>query len=220
MAKEKEEEEEVIEAPNTSVATINSSFEIDPEDIDIPRINVTQKMSDSDAPTGSVVYDKKYWIAEAETPLKVIAVAAQKGWREDIPFDDEDIPRIAWSREQANSIEADSAYDMTEFAEITLLIQQPEDCHEDAAGALQIPLGAHSYALGKINVAKNAYRSTFKRLATFAALNAGVPLHTKVWSFTSEVITRGKYTWFTPSLTVTKAEPDADVAAFVANFTG
>ena len=213
---------EVTEAPKNDLAPtpVNSSFEIDPEDIDIPRINVTQKMSQSDSPVGSVVYDKTYAIAEPETPLDVIPVAAQKGWREDIPFDDDDVPRIAWNKEQADTIRNDSEYEMTEFAEITLLVKQPADCDEEAAEAFQIPLGDSNYALGKINVAKNAYRSTFKRLATFAALNSGVPLSAKVWAFSSESITRGKYTWFTPNLVVTKNVPDAAAAEFVTKFAG
>ena len=63
---------EVTEAPKNDLAPapapVNSSFEIDPEDIDIPRINVTQKMSQSDSPVGSVVYDKTYAI-ETRNPV-------------------------------------------------------------------------------------------------------------------------------------------------------
>jgi hypothetical protein len=107
---------------------------------------------------------------------------------------------------------------MTEFAEITLLMRQPEGSDND--DAFQLPIGDHNYALGKINVGKNAYRSTYKRLATFAALQSGIPIHSKVWNFVSEELSKGKYTWFNPSLTVTKEEADEDITAFVKNFLG
>jgi hypothetical protein len=104
---------------------------------------------------------------------------------------------------------------MTEFAEITLLMRAPDNEDDDA---FQLPIGDHSYALGKINVGKNAYRSTYKRLATFAAFQSGIPIYSKVWNFVSEELTKGKYTWFNPSLTVTKEETNKDVTAFVKNF--
>jgi hypothetical protein len=104
---------------------------------------------------------------------------------------------------------------MTEFAELTLLIQQPEESSD--VDAYQLPIGDHNYALGKINVGKNAYRSTYKRLATNAALT-GQAIHNKIWNFTSEELTKGKYTWFNPTLTATVETVDDSVASFVNNF--
>lgn len=215
----KTQNNEIVETEsNTSLSANVSGIEIDVEDIEIPRINICQKMSSSDAPVGSILYDKTYEIAGPETPVKVIAVAAQKGWRENIPFDEEDVPRIAWTKQQADAIEANSDWDMTEFAEITLLIRQPEEGVND--DAFQLPIGDHCYALGKINVGKNAYRSTYKRLATFAALQSPKAIHEKIWNFTSEELSKGKYTWFNPSLTVSKEQTDGEVLAFVKNFLG
>ena len=204
-----------IEKPANALSASNG-FEIDPSDLDIPRINVVQKMSESDAPVGSILFDKRYVLAEPDATLRVVPVTAQKGWREDIPFDEEDIPQIAWTKEQADAIEADSDWGMLEFAEITLLIEKPEDCEDD--GAYQIPIGDKDYAIGKINVSKNAYRSTFKRLATFMAINQSTPVSGRVWSFSSEQITRGKYTWYNPTLVATKEETPEEVAVFTQKF--
>lgn len=206
----------VAEAANTAVSTNVVQPHFDAEDIDIPRINLVQKMSQIDAPTGAIVLDKTHVLAEAETPIDVTIVAAQKGWRENIPFDDEDVPRIAWSKEQADAIEMDSDYDMIEFAEITLLVKQPEDHDDDEA--YPFPIGGSNYAMGKINVSKNAYRSTFKRLATFAAFNKSVPLNSRTWTLTSEVLSKGKYTWHNPSLSITKNGTDDAVTEFLSNF--
>jgi len=216
MAKTKENEIVETEA-NTALSTNVTGIEIDVEDIEIPRINICQKMSSSDAPVGSILYDKTYEIAAPDTPVKVIPVVAQKGWREDIPFDEDEVPKIAWTKEQAEHIKSESDWGMTEFAELTLLIRQPEEGVND--DAFQLPIGDHNYALGKINVGKNAYRSTYKRLATNAALS-GIPIYSKLWNFTSEELSKGKYTWFNPSLTATKEETDDSVDSFVKNFLG
>jgi hypothetical protein len=208
-------QEIVVTETNTSVSRNVSGIEIDIEDIEIPRINLIQKMSKSDAPVGSILFDKMYEIGPPETAIKTVVVTAQKGYRENIPFDEEEIPRIAWSKEQSDEIAAESEWAMTEFAEITLLMRAPDNEDDDA---FQLPIGQHSYALGKINVGKNAYRSTYKRLATFAAFQSGIPIYSKVWNFVSEELTKGKYTWFNPSLTVTKEETNKDVTAFVKNF--
>ena len=196
---------------------VNIGIEVDPSDIDIPRINVSQKMSQGDSPVGSIVWDRSHVIAGPNEPVKAIAVLAQKGWRENIPFEEDEVPRIAWSKQESDSISADSDWEMTEFAEITLLIQQPEDAVDTTAFSLSI--GEHKYALGKINVGKNAYRSTYKRLATFAGLQS-IPISSVVWNFVSEELSKGKYTWFNPSLTSTQEVTDEAVINFIQNFGG
>lgn len=203
-----------VTEPTNALAIAQS--DIDPADLDIPRINVIQKMSESDHPTGAIVYDKRCILADAETPLKVIPVAAQKGWRENIPFEEDEVPRIVWTKEAAEELESDSDWGTIEFAEITLLVEKPEDCEDDEA--YQLPIGDKDYAIGKINVAKTAYRSTYKRLVTFAAFNAGTPVTSKVWSFVSEPYSKGKYTWFNPSLTSTKEDAPEAVVAFASKF--
>ena len=57
---------------------------------------------------------------------------------------------------------------MLEFADITLAIEKPEKTEVDAAFPFY---WGQVLALGRINVAKDAYRQTFKRLATFTLFN-------------------------------------------------
>ena len=193
---------------------------IDASDIDIPRINVVQKTSDitcrdgEPAPYGSLVLDKSIVLSQPETPIKVIPLIATKQWREDIPYDSDDVPRLAGSEVEKNPFALDSEYNLLEFAEITFLFEGNEDDVE----AFPLPLGKKNYAMGRINVAKDAYRQTFKRLATFAVFNKKTPIHTRLWNLTSSAITRGKYSWFAPSLTITQAEPSEEVVSFVEGF--
>ena len=212
------EAKQVKEVENELSTNVNIGIEIDRSDIEIPRINVSQKMSQGDAPVGSIVFDRKHVVAGPNEKISAIAVVAQKGWRENIPFDADEVPRIAWSKEESEAISDDSEYQMTEFAEITLLLRQPEGNDDDTAFSLVI--GDSRYALGKINVGKNAYRTTYKILATSAAFNPNTPICARVWNFVSEEFSKGKYTWFNPSLTATTEVTEEAVLEFIKNFGG
>lgn len=208
-----------VSAKNTSLATTTADvMQIDAEDIDIPRINVIQKSSQIDAPVGSIVVNKTDVVALADQAVEVIVVLAQKGYRQDVPYEEDVVPQIAWTKERADEIALEGDYEMIEFAEITMLIKQPEGNTDDEA--FPFPIGDSNYALGRINVSKNAYRSTYKCLATFAAFNKGVPLSGRIWSLKSSSMSKGKYSWFSPSLTITKNAPSEDVVEFLASFKG
>tara|TARA_A100001037_G_scaffold74190_2_gene66429 strand:- start:5857 stop:6507 length:651 start_codon:yes stop_codon:yes gene_type:complete len=205
-------------APKGGIIPNEAGFIIDASDIDIPRLNIVQKTSDIDAPFGSVVLDKKHIMLAPEAATEVSVLAATKGWREDVPFEDDVMPQIAYTEADRARIAESSEYNLLEFAEITLLFQQPEDSENDSAYPFTI--GKLSYALGKINVAKDAYRQTFKRLATYAAFNRDKNLGEVLWNFESCPITRGKYSWFAPMLTVSQNTPDKAVTAWIRDFNG
>lgn len=208
-------------APTSSLTTSAISDTLDQSDIDIPRVNVVQKTSDitgpdgNPAPYGSLVLDKRVILAQPEEPIQVVPLSAIKAWREDVPFDSDDIPRIANSSEEKQQLSLDSEYPILEFAEITLLFKGGDDPE-----AFPFPLGKDNYAMGRINVAKDAYRQTFKRLATFAVFNKKTPIHKRLWNFQSTAITRGKYSWFAPSLTITNEEPSDEVVDFIGGYLG
>jgi hypothetical protein len=205
----------IKEAPATEIMS-PASMMIEPSDIEIPRINVVQKTSEIDAPFGSIVLDKQFVIAEPETAVVTIPISVIKGWREDIPYDDDEMPRIAHSQEERDEIAKTSDYPMLEFADITLLFEKPDKT--DVGAAYPFPIGDKLYALGRINVAKDAYRQTFKRLATFTLFNPETPPSTRYWDFTSSLISRGKYSWYAPSLTFTDKETSEAVQKFTNNF--
>ena len=210
---------EITTQPVNALSTAALPDTIDASDIDIPRVNVVQKTSDitcrdgEPAPYGSLVLDKSIVLAQPEAAIKVIPLIATKQWREDIPYDSDDVPRIAGSEAEKNQLALDSEYNLLEFAEITFLFQGDDDVE-----AFPLPLGKENYAMGRINVAKDAYRQTFKRLTTFAVFNKTTPIHTRLWNLTSSAITRGKYSWFAPSLAITQDEPSKEVVSFVEGF--
>jgi hypothetical protein len=189
---------------------------ISSDDIDVPRVNVVQKTSEIDAPLGSIVLDKQHVLSEADAEIAVTVLSVLKGWREKIEYDSDEIAQSAYTREEADQIKANSEYEMIEFAEITILFPQPKGSDNDAA--YPFPIGDDNYAIGKLNVQKDAYRQTYKRLATFAAFNPKAQLQHRLWDLKSSLISRGKYSWFSPALSIRQDEPTDAVKAFVGTF--
>lgn len=210
------EETEVLIAQNNNIISNQSGLMIDSSDIDIPRVNVVQKTSDIEASTGSLVLDKKFTLLKPEQSGEVVVVSATKSWKEDIPFDSDTIPRIANTPDESRKLALDSEWPILEFADIILLFKQPEGSTDDEAYAF--PIGDENYALAKLYVAKDAYRQTFKRLATFAAFNRTTPIQNRVWSFQTQLMEKGKYSWYVPSLTATNEQTPKAVAEFLSSF--
>ena len=196
---------------NTALALAPAGLTANYGDIDIPRLNVIQKMSEIEGPVGSVVIDKDAVLLEAEQKAKVVIVGAIKKWKEDVPYDDDYMPKIANTEQEARELASESSYDVLEFAEIIMLIPQVGDDDTN----FPYPLGDTNYQIGRITVQKDAYRLTFKRLFTHATFNKDVPVSARFWSFATEQITKGKYTWYAPTLAFTKDEVPAEVTEFI-----
>jgi hypothetical protein len=225
MAKSKEEIEtvatdvvntEVVATPvviNTALAAPAVTFSQPVNsDIEIPRLNVIQKMSEIDGDVGSIVLDKTLQLVDPKSSIKVVVVSALKRFKEDIPFDSEAIPQMVNTQEEANQLALTSDYPVLEFADIVVLIPQPEGVADDLFPYL---INDVNHQLGKITVQKDAYRLTFKSLFTFHIMNRSVPLATRYWNLGSESITKGKYTWFVPTLKVTKDLVAPELLEFV-----
>jgi hypothetical protein len=196
---------------NTALTLAPAGLSSSYGDIDIPRINIVQKMSEIEGPLGSVVLDKESVLLEAGNKLNVVIVGAIKRWKEDIPYDDDRMPKIANTEAEARELATESDFEILEFAEIVMLIPQPgdDDTH------FPYPIGDTNYQIGRLTVQKDAYRLTYKRLFTFATFNQNVALSARLWAFSSDLMTKGKYSWYVPSLSITKEETPADVLAFV-----
>jgi len=188
---------------NTGMTTLS-------QDIEIPRLNVIQKMSQIEGPVGSVVLDKEFVLLEAEQKTPVVIIGATKRWKEDIPYDSEQIPKVVSTQQEATLLAEESSYPIIEFAEIVLLIPQIGDDDSN----FPYPIGEQNYQLGRISVQKDAYRMTYKRLFTFQTFNSNIPVASRLWNFGTELMTKGKYSWYVPTLTVTKEESPKDAQDF------
>tara|TARA_R110002020_G_scaffold34539_2_gene104981 strand:- start:11547 stop:12263 length:717 start_codon:yes stop_codon:yes gene_type:complete len=200
-----------------SSPSIFSGSDFDAADIEIPRLNVIQKMSQIEGEVGSVSIDKDAQIFPASTKVPVVIVGAIKRWQEDIPFEEEGIPKMAATKEASIALAQESDYKVIEQAEIVILIPQNDLADE---GLFPFPIGSENYAIGKITVQKDAYRMTYKRLKTFELFNQDTPNYTVYWKFSTELMTKGRYSWFVPTLTSTKEETSAEVQQFITRMHG
>lgn len=201
----------------TAIATPSSSFSCHVNsDIEIPRLNVIQKMSEVEGDLGSVVLDKQEQIVNAKESINVVIVGAHKRFKEDIPFDEEKVPQVVDSQEDADILARTSDYPVIEYADITMLIPQPAGVSDEL---FPYTIDGVNYQLGKITVQKDAYRMTFKRLFTFFVMNRTTPLSTRFWKFGTDVISKGKYTWYVPTLAATKEEVPSEVQEFIKGLT-
>jgi len=213
MSKLAEKKKEAVAKP-----AAGPRLSITPADIEIPRLNVVQKMSQIEGPVGGVVIDRKAVLIDKDETCAALVVNATKGWRENIPFGSEEMPRIAMTESQKESIEGDSTWgEMLPFSDITLLFPQPKEGDEEL---YPYPIGNANYALGKVNASKDGYRCTYKRLCTFQMFNFDLPLCAKVWTFGAELITKGSHSWFIPTLTVTKEDAPVEAREFIERITG
>lgn len=185
-------------------------------DIDIPRANIVQKISQIDGPIGSLVVDKQHVIVTAETPVNVYLLKIEKGWKEDVPFGEP--CRVASTVAERDVLLAESENGLVEWADISMLIPAPEGKDYDEA-AFPFPLAGKDYCVAKVYAQKDGYRQTFKRLALFAATHPGVSPRSRLWTFESQIMSKGKYSWYAPSLSVCNSEqPDEEVLKFVSSF--
>lgn len=180
------------------------------DQIEIPNLNVLQKLSDFPGDTGAIVIDRgTYQLLEADQEHTVIALDARQRWKEDTPFDSKIQGRIFDTQEEALAAESD--FNIIEFAEIIFMIPEIEGVPEEA---FPLTIGDTNYALGKIYVHKDAYRYTFKRLNTFSVFNKKHFNNVK-WVLKSELFSKGQYSWFIPHLQVTKEEVEPEVFEFL-----
>jgi hypothetical protein len=200
-----------------ATAPVNHGLGFSMSDIEIPKLNVIQKMSQIEGPVGSIVIDKDAVLLEAEDRVPVIIVGATKKFKEDIPYDSDVIPRIVSTDEEAKTLAEESAYPILEFAEVVLLIEQPEGGDESL---YPYPIGEGNYQIARITVQKDAYRLTYKRLYTFQTFNPSVSVASRLWSFGTEMLTKGKYSWYVPTLNITKDEAPEAAVEFVNRITG
>ena len=217
MSTVKDKKEKLVKAEKAEVTTgqpNNGGFVVSLEDVDIPRLNVIQKMSSIEGPVGGVVIDKSDVLIEKGERVDVIIGHTKKGWRENIPFGSDEMPRMAWSESERAEIESDSEYGkMVVFADITFLVPQPENA-DDENDIYQYPIGDQNYALGVINVSKDGYKFTYKKLNTFQLFNSTLPISAKVWSFGTELITKGQHSWFVPTLKPTSENAPEEAVTF------
>lgn len=203
--------------PQSEIIPRSGGFEITPNDIDIPRLNVVQAVSQIEAPHGSLVIDKRHILAELDQPITCIPLVAIKGFREDKPFGVEPPARSVYNENDLAALKKDTEYPIVEFANISLMFPEPEEA--EGAGAFPFEIDGAKYSIGRLNVAKMAYAQTFKRLATYGQVQKGAAAYSVFWEITPITI-EGRVTYYAPSLSVKDTEDKVsdEVVAWIDQF--
>lgn len=194
-------------------------------DIEIPRLAVIQKMSeiDFDAPVGSFVLNKETVLYRSGVKVPAAILFAQKYWKEDVPFDSDEMPRFAHTQEEADALAAENGkdgYPIITSANVALLIAKTDDAEAGSEDAFPFELDGKQYAIGKMTVQKKSYDTTFKSIASFQLFNPKIDPSSIHWNLTSYIVTKGKYSWYVPSLSPTRDPIGPDVADFVKRLSG
>lgn len=205
--------------PSSAMPAASSS------DIEIPRLQVVQKMSelDIDAPVGAIVHNKDTVLYRAGVKTPAVILYVQKYWKEDIPFDSDELPQFAHSQEEADELiraNGPDGYKVITAANIALLVAQTDEAEPDSDDAFPFELDGRRYGIGKFTVQKKSYDTTFKSIATFGMFNPTVDPSSIHWNLTSFQVTKGKYSWFVPSLSPTKDAVGPEVTDFITRLRG
>lgn len=213
---------ETTETTELAVQTAAPVIAFAKSDIEIPRMQVVQKMSelDIDAPIGAIVHNKEFILYRPGVKVPSIVLFAQKYWKEDVPFDSDYMPEFVHTEEDAEALRTRNGrdgYPIISAANIALLVAHTEDALSDEA--FQFELDGRRYALGKFTVQKKSYDTTYKALASFMLFNPKVDPSAIHWNLSSFSVTKGKYSWFVPSITPVPKDPiGPEAAEFTARF--
>lgn len=219
---------EVLE-PETENTALTTNADPAPafsaSDIEIPRISVVQKMSelDIDAPVGSFVSNKETVLYRSGVKVPAAILFAQKYWKEDIPYDSDEMPRFAHTQEEADALAAENGkegYPIITSANVALLIAKTDDAEPGSEDCFPFELDGKQYAIGKLTVQKKSYDTMFKSIASFQLFNPKTNPADIMWNLTSYVVTKGRYSWYVPSLSPTREPVGDEVADFVKRLSG
>lgn len=211
---------------NTALAaspTAAIDGQLEASDLDIPRVNIAQKMS-SEVPgtPGQISIGKEHVLYNPDVKVPMYILQAKKAWKTKTSFDSGERPEFASTLEEANRLK-EEGHEVIHFAEFVLLIGHTADClltEDDVYNAFPYEIDGQNFALAKLTAQSFGYDTTFKRVATFAATNPALDLSNVRWNFRAVEKTSAKYKWHIPQFDLTRESAPEAVAAFIANLKG
>ena len=219
---EVEDKAELAQVENTALAD-SPKWEEASTDILIGRINVKGKSSGYDAGDfGDLVIKQENVIVKDGHKAQAVVVSAVKAWREKTPFGSGVRGRIARTEEEAqelieeNKALGDRGFKVVEFADITMLVKQSDECEDDEG--FEVPIGDDQWAIGKIDVSGKGRAFTYKALKTFQKLNPTASLVAVTWELYTKQEQWDKKIWWVPILKSSKHETSQEVLDWVSNF--
>ncbi len=181
------------------------------KDVRLPRINLVQKVSDTELVRnfgiGAFVLAKEVKLSDGENPLIYTALAVAKDYVQKIPFDSGESPAVFRSEEEVinsggslNYKDFESGNFFQPRAHIEIAIPAPEGMSENDLALFPFEHDGVPYALALYTVASSAYTSLAKELATMRSANKVLRQGLRYGSLkmTAEVRKKNTKSWFVP----------------------
>lgn len=200
------------------------------EDINIDHIQIMSKSSHFEADgasVGDICVNKEFSLVPVGEAVRGVIVATRKYWKENVPYDDDALPRFANTLAEKAEIESTTEYDGTvPVCDVTLLLERPESFTDDeaASSAFIYEFGGKEYALVKYTVQKaQAVRENHGTINTVvkARRTAGKDAGDYYFELTSKEKGAGtKYKWHQFVLRGTTNLAPEDAVAFAKSLRG
>jgi hypothetical protein len=181
------------------------------KDVRLPRINLVQKVSDTELVKnfgiGSFVLAREVKLSDGETPVSLTALQAAKDYVQKLPFDSGESPAIFRSEEEVINSGGSLNYKDYETgnffqprAHIEFAIAAPDDVSEVEAALFPYEYDGKPYALAIYTVASSAYTSLAKELATMRSANKVLRQGLRYGNLrmTAEIRKKNTRTWYVP----------------------
>ena len=198
------EELAAVAAP-TQVTGIEG--EIGNRDIQLPRLNLIQKMSDM----VNAGFQPNTFVLNKEIPLgktlEAVVVRLKKQFTQDLPYGTDVQPHtcdtIAEVREAGGSIEWGAENKYSEVAHMQLMVKAPDGLTEEQLDSFPYEVDGSHWAPCMFTAAKTAYKTSAKPVITAAFSTLRQGLHHGLWSVTADLKSNPMGSWSVPQFKLT-----------------
>jgi hypothetical protein len=179
--------------------------EITMRDIQLPRVNLVQKigeLADSGLTPGVFMLNKEAMLSDGKTPLAVTVLRLHKQYRQRLEPGDQSIPETCDTQEQViangGSLKWGEPNFYQEIAHLSLAIEKPDNLKEEHSAFFYREHEGKRYTLAVYTVASSAFTSLGKKIITAGYNQLSDGLWKGKWQLTSSLTKGPKGTWFIP----------------------
>jgi hypothetical protein len=195
--------------------------EITMRDIQLPRVNLVQKigeLADSGLTPGVFMLNKEAMLSDGKTPLSITVLRLHKQYRQKLEQGDQSMPQVYDKQEQViangGSLKWGEPNYFQEIAHLSLAIEKPANLKEEFAAFFYREHASKQYTLAVYTVASSAFTSLGKKIITAGYNQLSSGLWTGKWQLTSSLTKGAKGTWFIPEAKFDGLHSKEDAAFF------
>jgi hypothetical protein len=182
--------------------------EITMRDIQLPRVNLVQKigdLADSGLTPGVYMLNKEALLSDGKTPLNITVLRLVKQYKERKEAGDTSIPNVLNTQQEVIAAGGTTNWALREemplymeIAHLSLAIEKPEGLKEEHAPFFYRQHNGKSYTLAVYTVASSAFSELGKKVITAGFHQLSHGLWNGKWQLKSALKKGPKGTWFVP----------------------